>query len=251
MAKIGLQLYSVRDKTSEDFLGTIRNVAEMGYEGVQFAGFFGTPASELKSVMDQSGIASAGSHMGYEKLLGDQLEETLVYNREIDNDLIICPSLPEELKGSVDAFKKAAESLNEIGKKCHNQGFTFGYHNHNFEFEDLGGVRGFDILFENTDPELVKMELDCYWVTHGGYDPRQIIENYHNRCVSLHIKDMKRVNGEKTSTEVGNGELDIKELLQIGEQNEVKWFTVEQEDYERDSLESAQINVQNMKKLIR
>ncbi|HET7579473.1 MAG TPA: sugar phosphate isomerase/epimerase [Bacillales bacterium] len=250
MGKIGIQLYSVRDKTSEDFLGTVRKIGELSYDGVQFAGFFGTPARELKNVMDAAGVVSAGSHMGYETLLGDELEKTLSYNREIDNDLIICPSLPEELKDSADGFKKAAESLNVIGDKCKKQGFTFAYHNHNFEFRDLGGQRGFDILFENTDPELVKMELDCYWATHGGYDAREIIEQHKGRCVSLHIKDMKRVNGEKVSTEVGNGELDIQGLLQVGNQYEVRWFTVEQEDYERDSLESASINVQNLKELI-
>lgn len=250
MGKIGLQLYSVRDKTSEDFLGTVRKVGEMGYDGVQFAGFFNTSSEELKKTMDEVGLVSAGSHMGLDTLLGDELEKTLTYNREIGNDLIICPSLPGEFQQSADTYKKAAEQLNAIGETCKKHGFTFGYHNHNFEFKDLGGQRGFDVLFENTDPDLVKVELDCYWVTHGGDDPRKIIETYKERVVSLHIKDMKHVDGEKVSTEVGNGELDIEGLLQVGDRYGVRWFTVEQEDFDKDSLESAAINVRHLKQLV-
>ncbi|GGE49449.1 sugar phosphate isomerase [Pullulanibacillus camelliae] len=248
MGKIGLQLYSVRDKTSEDFFGTIRKVGEMGYDGIQFAGFFNSTARELKAVMDEAGVVAAGSHMGLDALKGEQLEQTLMFNREIGNTLIICPALPQDYQESAEGYERAAELLNRVGETCQKQGFTFGYHNHAFEFTDLGeGVRGFDILFENTDPELVKMELDCYWVTHGGLDPEAVIRRYQERCVSLHIKDMKIKDGEKVSTEVGNGTLDIKRLLDVGDQYGVKWFTVEQEDFEGDTLESAAVNVKNLK----
>ncbi|HEU5141309.1 MAG TPA: sugar phosphate isomerase/epimerase [Bacillales bacterium] len=251
MGQISLQLYSVREATAKDFLETLRNVAEMGYDGVQFAGFFETPAKELKKVLDESGIVPAGSHMGYDTLLGDQLEATLAYNREIGNDLIICPFLAPELRKNADDYKKVAESLNQIGETCKQHGFTFGYHNHNFEFEEVDGQRGFDILFENTDPELVKMELDCFWVTHAGYSPQEVIEKYGDRVVSLHMKDMKQVDGKKVSTEVGNGELDLSGLLEIGQQQGVHWFTVEQEDFERDPLASAEINVRNLRELVK
>lgn len=248
MAKIGLQLYSLRDKTKEDFLGTIRKVGEMGYDGVQFAGFFDTPAEKVKQVMGEAGVVAAGSHMGYDTLLGEELDRTLAYNQVIGNGLIICPALPGNLQGSVDAYKRAAESLNMIGERCEQQGFTFGYHNHHFEFADLGdGQRGFDILFENTDPAFVKMELDCYWASHAGFDPEEIIRKYKDRCVSMHIKDMKRVGEKKVTTEIGDGELDIKGLLNIGDQHSVRWFTVEQEDFDQDTLESAAVNLTNLK----
>nr|WP_255639811.1 sugar phosphate isomerase/epimerase [Aquibacillus saliphilus] len=223
----------------------------MGYQGVQFAGFFETPAKQLKQVMDDSGVISAGSHTRYDMLLDEHLMQSLEYNHTIGNELIICPSLPEEFKGSVDAFKRAADSLNEIGRKCNDQGFTFGYHNHDFEFSDLGsGKRGFEILYENTDPNFMKMELDCYWALHAGFDPLEIIKQNRNRCVSLHIKDMKRVEGKKVSTEVGQGELDIQALLKEGRECGVDWFTIEQEDFDKDTLESAYINLTNIKELI-
>ncbi|HEX7064268.1 MAG TPA: sugar phosphate isomerase/epimerase [Bacillales bacterium] len=251
MGQISLQLYSVRDATAKDFLGTVRQVADMGYDGVQFAGFYDTPAKELKKVLDKAGIVPAGSHMGYDTLVGDQLEETLAYNREIGNDLIICPFLSPELRENADGYKRIADSLNQIGETCKQHGFTFGYHNHNFEFEEVDGQRGFDILFENTDPELVKMELDCYWVTHAGYSPQEVIEKYGDRVVSLHMKDMKQIDGKKVSTEVGDGELDLSGLLEIGDRHGVRWFTVEQENFERDPLASAEINVRNLRELVK
>lgn len=251
VAKIGLQLYSVRETAEKDFLGTVRKVAKMGYHGVQFAGFFNTPAKELKQVMDETGIIAAGSHMGYETLQKEKLGATLNYNYEIGNDLIICPGLPGEFHEHADGYKRAAEFFNEVGEACRGEGFTFGYHNHGFDFDKINGQTKFDILFGNTDPSLVKIELDCYWATHAGIDPWKIIEKYQERCVSLHIKDMKRVGDQKVSTEIGGGELDIAGLLKVGEQCGTRWFTVEQEDFERDPMESAEINVRNLKQIVK
>ncbi|WP_163582547.1 sugar phosphate isomerase/epimerase family protein [Gracilibacillus saliphilus] len=251
MGKIAIQLYSVRDHTSKDFLGTLRKLGEMGYEAVQFAGFFDTPANELKQVMDESGLVAAGSHMPFDSLTGDQLEASLTYNKTIGNDLIICPILPEELRADEGAYYRAAEELNEIGRKCSEAGFTFAYHNHNMEFFDLGnGKRGFDILFEETDREYVKMELDCYWATHAGVDPLQTIKAYDDLVVSLHIKDMTVENGEKRSIEIGKGSLDITTLWETGESVGVNWYVIEQEQFDGDPLESAEENVVNLKEVI-
>lgn len=253
MSKLGIQLYSVRDKTKDNFLDTIRQLGDMGYDAVQFAGFFETDAGVLKRVMDEAGVVCAGSHTPFDQLLDDKLSKTLAYNNGIGNDLVICPSLPDQLKGSVDAFKKAAEQLNEIGRKCVDQGYTFGYHNHSFEFTDLGNSSyGFDILFNETDPNYVKMELDCYWALHGGYNPSEIIERYSSRCVSLHLKDMKReANGEKFTTEIGEGELDFERILDQARQYNIPWLTIEQEHFDKDTLESAELNIKNLRKLLK
>ncbi|WP_163538024.1 sugar phosphate isomerase/epimerase [Gracilibacillus sp. YIM 98692] len=251
MGKIAIQLYSVRDHTSKDFIGTLRQLGDMGYEAVQFAGFFDTPAEELKQVMDESGLVAAGSHMPFDTLTGEQLDASLAYNRTIGNDLIICPILPEEYRQDEAGYYRAAQELNEIGRKCKEAGFTFAYHNHNMEFFDLGnGKRGFDILFEETDAEYVKMELDCYWVTHGGYDPLQTIRAYDDLVVSLHIKDMLEHDGEKRSIEIGKGSLDIKTLWETGESVGVDWYVIEQEHFDGDPLDSAKVNVENLKEVI-
>ncbi|PLS01076.1 sugar phosphate isomerase/epimerase family protein [Neobacillus cucumis] len=247
MGKIGLQLYSVRDAAGKDFLGTVRRIADMGYDGIQFAGFFNTPAEELKKVLDEKGITAAGSHMGLDTLRGENLKQTLEYNQKIGNGLIICPYLPEEIRKTSDDYKKIAEVLNEVGRTCRENGFTFAYHNHNFEFEAFDGETGFNILFENTDPQFVKVELDCYWVTYAGLSPTDIIEKYGDRVVSLHIKDMKMVDGVKRSIEIGSGELDINGLLNTGDQFGVNWYIVEQEQFDGDPMESSLINIENLK----
>lgn len=247
MGKIGLQLYSVKEAAEKNFLGTIKRVAEMGYDGVQFAGFFDTPAEDLKKVLEDYRVTAAGSHMSLDSLQGENLARTLEYNRIIGNDLIICPYLPEELRNTADDYKKTAELFNKIGQKCTEAGVRFAYHNHNFEFKLYDGQTGFDILFGNTDSQLVKVELDCYWASFGGLDPRDIIKKYGDRVVSLHIKYMKIVDGVKRSVEIGAGELDIKGLLHTGDQAAVEWYVVEQEQFDGDPMESSLINIENLK----
>jgi sugar phosphate isomerase/epimerase len=250
MSKISLQLFSVREDAEKDFLGTVQKVADLGYEGIQFAGFFNTPAKEVKQVMDEQGIVAAGAHVGIHQLRTDEMEKTFKYHETLGNNLIICPALPKEMRQTADDYKKAAELLNQIGDACKKAGFLFGYHNHDFEFNTFEDQTGFDLLFENTNPELVKVELDCYWASFADQDPLQIIRKYSNRIVSLHIKDMKMVNGKKTGTEIGNGQLDFESLINAGKESAVEWFTVEQEKFERDPYESLEINVGNLKELL-
>lgn len=249
MGSIGLQLYSVREAAALDFLGTVRKVAAMGYDGVQFAGFFDASAREVKELLDDTGIRAAGSHTGVDLLTGDKLKESILYNQEIDNDLLICPFLPEEKRNSVDAYKRTAEQLNKIGRTCKESGMRFAYHNHNFEFNKFGDVTGFDLLFSQTEADLVKMELDCFWANYAGYQAEQIIEKYGERIVSLHMKDMTSSNGKKRSVEIGEGTLDIAGLLKTAEG--VEWLVVEQEDFDRDPLESAKINHDNLRGILK
>lgn len=251
MGKIAIQLYSVREKTSKDFLGTLEKLADMGYEAVQFAGFFDTPATELKNCMERVGLAAAGSHMPFESLTGSKLMESLEYNRIIGNDLIICPILPEEYRKDEEGYYRAAEQLNSIGRVCYENGFTFAYHNHDIEFEDLGnGKTGFDILFEETNQDLVKIELDCYWASYSAVDPNQIISAYQDRIVSLHMKDMAIINGEKRSIELGKGILDIATLRETGQAAGVDWYVIEQEHFDGDPLNAAKENVMKWADLV-
>ncbi len=245
--EIGLQLYSVREKTDKDLIGTIKQLATYGYESLQFAGFFGTPADRLKEVLDEEKLKVAGAHIGLHQLQGDQLDQSLRYHETIGNDLLICPVLPREMRETGDEYKRSAEILNKIGQTCKDAGFSFGYHNHNWEFEQFDGKTGFDLLFENSDPELVKIELDCYWAKYAGYEPEDIIHQYKDRCVSLHLKDMKIEKDQKMSTEIGSGLLNLSQYIKTGKQYGVKWFVIEQEDYDRDPMIVAESNLKNLK----
>lgn len=249
MGKLALQLYSVRDMAEVNLLETIRKVSEMGYEGVQFAGFFNHSAEKVRTELDASQIVPAGAHVGID-LLVHHFDETINFHQSIGNDLIICPSLPENMRSTSDEYFRAAEQLNRIGEKLEKAGMTFGYHNHAFEFETFAGKTGFDILFENTDPAYVKMELDCFWASVAGFDPLRTISKYADRCVSLHMKDMKMEGEKKVSTEIGSGILDIWKIIESGKANHVDWFIVEQEDFAKHPMESAEENAGELKKIM-
>lgn len=250
MGKLGLQLYSIKDAAKEDFLGVLEKVANMGYEGAQFAGFFDHMATEVKAKMDEVGIKAAGAHIQIEEVQ-DNLDALLSYHDTIDNRLLICPYLPENMRTTEDDYKRTAELFNNVGEKLAKAGFSFGYHNHAFEFDMFNGKSGFELLYENTDPLLVKMELDCFWAAHAGFSPVGIIEKYADRCVSLHIKDLKLMNGNPVSTEIGTGTLDIPQLIQAGKDGQVDWFIVEQEDFTGDPLVSAAKNAIELKRVIK
>lgn len=204
MGKMGLQLYSVKEAAEKNLLEVIQRVADMGYQGVQFAGFYHNSAGKIKAKMDEVGMKAAGAHVPISELQ-NQLDETLRYHDTIGNNLIICPYLPEDMRTTEDDYIRTADILNEIGKKLNKLGFDFAYHNHAFEFEQFNGKTEFDILYKNTNPDYLKMELDCYWVIQAGYNPQEIINTYTDRCISLHIKDMKSIGSKKVSTEIGIG----------------------------------------------
>jgi sugar phosphate isomerase/epimerase len=251
MGKMGIQLFSVWQYAEKDYLGTVKKLADLGYEGIQFfANFYNTPAAELRSTIDEKGVVPAGSHVGIDQLTEDKLEKTFQYHQTIGNDLIICPGLPREMRDTADAYKKTAETFNQIGEACQKAGFTFGYHNHDFEFDVMDGKTGFDLLFENTDPALVKVELDCYWAAYADQDPLQILSKYEDRVISLHLKDMKLNDGKKMGTEIGTGILDIEKIVEVGKSYGVSWYTVEQEEFEMDPYESLHINATNLKAIL-
>ncbi|QGS69489.1 TIM barrel protein [Oceanobacillus sp. 143] len=221
----------------------------MGYTGVQFAGFENYTAEAVKSTMAEAGIIAAGAHVQLE-LLENRLDETLKYHETIGNDLIIVPYLQESRRTTADDYKRTAELLNDIGNKMKAEGFSLGYHNHNFEFDRFDSETGFDILYENTDASNLKMELDCFWASYAGYDPVTIIEKYADRCVSLHIKDMKLEGAEPISTELGTGTLPLSTYISKGNEIGVKWFIVEQEHFTKDPLESAAENVKAIRSIL-
>ena len=249
MGKTGLQFWSIREEMEKDLLGMIEKVRGMGYAGAQFAGFFDHRAEDVKGKMDVVGIKAAGAHVQINEL-ENQLDKTLKYHETIGNELIIIPYLPENMRTTSEDYKRTAALLNDIGKKMHANGFTLGYHNHDFEFDVFDGKTGLDILFENTDADNLKMELDCFWAAHTGNNPVEIIEKYAERCVSLHIKDMKVEDNQSISTELGTGTLPLEEYIQKGKEHNVKWFIVEQEHFTKDPVESAKQNAMEIRSII-
>ena len=211
MAKIPLavQLYTLRDLTSKDFAGTLKQVAQIGYAGVELAGWGNLKSvGEVKKVLDDNNLKLAGSHIGIDGLEKD-LNKVLDENQTLGNKNIVVPYMPDTRRKDAAGWKQVAASFNKLAAECRKRGFEFAYHNHSFEFEQFDGTSGFDILWANTDPQLVKAELDVFWIQHGGADPVAYIKKLGKRVHLLHLKDMA-AGPDRKFAEVGSGILDFK-----------------------------------------
>jgi sugar phosphate isomerase/epimerase len=169
-------------------LGTIRRVADFGYEAVQFAGFFGTPAEQLKAVLDEKKLSVPVVHVPIEQLMKQPLEDIITYNKTIGNDLIICPYLPENMRKTKEDVYQVVQCFDDLGEAFAAAGMNFAYHNHDFDFHPFEGSTVFDMIFENTDPELVKIELENWGSARGITAPSRknfskIIESYQKSLI--------------------------------------------------------------------
>jgi len=244
MAKpvVGLQLYTLRDQTEKDFLGTIRKVAEMGYQAVEFAGYFNTPASELKALLDELDLQAPSAHVGLNFSNPDQIEADLAkeiaYAKEIGLEYIITPWAPVSDNPTIEEVEQLAAILEAAGKQVTAAGLKYGYHNHAFEFRLVEGKPVMDHLLERVSPEYLIAEFDLGWIHMGGQSPVDYVTRYAGRVPLAHFKDF----GEGTrDTEVGKGVVDLKSVLDIAEKVGIKYYIVEQEEFASTSLESAEI----------
>ncbi|MCJ8014920.1 sugar phosphate isomerase/epimerase [Paenibacillus sp. KQZ6P-2] len=248
MENIALQLYSIKELTSTDLLGTLKKVADIGYDGVEFAGYFGTSAAELRNALDSYGLRAAGSHIGISDLT-QQLDQTIEYSLTIGSPYIICPGLPEEMRESADSYKRTAEQLDRIGERCKEQGIRFGYHNHGVEFLKFEGLTGLEWLTQYTDPDHLFLELDTYWAEHAGFRSVDWIEAFKERCRILHIKDMKSEQ-DKRNIEIGSGIMDFVAITEAGKRYGVEWYTVEQEEFDIPQLDSIGASLRYLRQIL-
>lgn len=243
---VALQLYTVRDVAADDFVGTVRQVAEMGYAGVELAGNTGGMSpTELKTFLGDLGLKLAGSHIGLDLLEGD-LDKAIDDNLALGNPWIVCPWMPEQRRQDAAGWRAAAQALTGVGERVKQAGLQLCYHNHSFEFQEFDGQTGFDIFYEAADAALVKAEIDTYWVQHGGQDPAATIRRFAGRCPVVHLKDMTD-DPEPTFTEVGNGILDFEAIFAASVEAGADWYIVEQDRCAGPSLDSARTSLANLK----
>ena len=234
---IALQLYSVRKECESDLPGTLEAVAKMGYEGVEFAGYYGRSAEELRLMLDELGLAVVGSHIGLRALLGDALAETVDFNRTLGNRFLIVPGLPEERRNSHRAWLETAELFNEIARRLAGEGMVTGYHNHHIEFSPMEGELPWDTFFGNTTQDVV-MQLDVGNALHGGADPVPFAERYPGRAVTVHLKEYS---GTNRLALVGEGDVHWDSLFRVCETvGGTEWYIVEQESYAYPPLECVE-----------
>lgn len=187
---IGLQVYSVRQDAEADLAGTLAKIAKMGYDGVDFAGYYGHSAADVRKMLDDNGLKCCGGHLGLGTLLGDEFDKTVEYQATIGNQYLIVPGLGSEYTNSREAWVKTAGIFNEIADKLAPHGMVTGYHNHHTEFTALDGELPWDTFMANTNAGVVG-QLDMGNGLFGGADLVGLLKKYPGRSGTVHLKPFK------------------------------------------------------------
>jgi sugar phosphate isomerase/epimerase len=243
---ISLQLYSLRDDSPVDFPGVIAKVAAMGYDAVEFAGYHGHSASDLRAILDQHGLVCSGTHTGWNLLDDEHFGETIATHATLGTKNIIIPWLPLELHSTADATLELSEKLTELTHKVEAEGFRLGFHAHDADMKPLDDGRStWYILAENTPSSFI-LQFDTANAMHGGSDPVQPLLDWPGRGVTVHLKEYPF-----DGSEIGEGKVPFAEVLKALPVAGTEWVVVEQEQYgARTPLESVEVSLNNLKKLL-
>jgi sugar phosphate isomerase/epimerase len=240
---IGVQLYSVRQLCAKDFPGTLAGVAKLGYEGVEFAGYYDRTAAEVKKMLDDNGLKCCGTHIGVDTLLGDNFARTVEFNQTIGNRYLICPGLPEKYRASREAWRETAKLFTEISQKLKPHKMLVGYHNHAIEFKPLDGENPWDTFFGNAGKDVV-MQLDIGHAVHAGADPAAVLKRYPGQAKTVHVKDYSPT---KRDALIGDGEVKWKDVLAACRGvASTEWYIIEEESNAYPGLDGI---AQSLKKL--
>ena len=250
--KMGLQLFSIHEDMSNDPLATLKAVKDMGYEDFEIYGFdpakvtyYGHKATDFKQMLDDLGLTVTSGHYGFSEYL-DKSDDELKYFVDqcikgaqiLKSPYITWPWIAPEQR-NLDSFKKMSQRLNSIGEQVNAAGLGFAYHNHGFEFEEHDGQIGYDIILAETDPALVKLQMDLYWVMHDSkLTPKEWIDKQPGRYVMWHIKDMDKKT--RDYTELGNGSIDYVSILPDPEKSGLEYYYIEQGgNFTHSAMQSA------------
>lgn len=246
---IACQLYTVRDLTQHDFAGAVKAVAGIGYRAVELAGYGNLgSAAEVRKVLDDLGLGVVASHTNIdalEKALPRLLDDCEVLGCRT----LVLSFLPEPRRKDADGWRAAAATLSGVGRACLERGVQLAYHHHHFEFQKFDGKFGIDILWQNTEPQVLKAELDTFWLRYAGIDPVKYINHIGGRATLLHLKDVQPGPPVRFG-EVGSGILVIPDILAAAQRVGIGWGVVEQDStYERPPVESLRISFDNLRRM--
>ena len=246
---LAVQLYTVREAVAKNLEGALEQLAGLGYKSIELYGyngtFFGKSLSEFKTILANTGIKVLSSHhttgiaTKSKGTISDGWDKAIEDIHALGAEYMVCAYLmpnertPEIYKSLPAMFEKAATATKAAG-------IQFAYHNHDFEFEKLDDTLVYDFLIKNTSADLVKMEMDLYWISKAGYDPVQYFDKYPGRFHMWHVKDMEAET--KAITEVGNGTIDFDRIFAARKKAGLKYWFVEQDTSKIDKFESLKIS---------
>ena len=232
-SQLAAQLYTVRDftNTPADIATTMKKVKQLGYDAVQCSALGAIDAHELKRIVDGEGLTICATHTDYDRMRD---EPQAVID---EHNLWDCKQ----------GYARFAKEASDVAKRLAEGGLTFSYHNHSFELERFNGRTGLEILYEDSDPQYFKSELDTYWIQHGGGDPAAWIRKLKGRADIVHLKDMAMDDRTQLFAEVGEGNLNWPAILDACKEAGTEWYIVEQDTCQRDPFESLGISLKNLK----
>jgi len=264
---IGLQLYSIRNEMSKDPLGSLKQLAKMGYVYVEHANyinrkFYGYPATEFKKVLDDLGLKMISGHtvMGRQhwddtrKDFSDSWKLTVEDAATLQQQYVVSPSMDNSMRKTYDDFKLYMEVFNKCGELCKKSGMKFGYHNHDFEFsEKLNGEKLFDIMMKSIDPDLVVVQLDIGNLYNGGAIALDVVNQFPGRFENIHVKDEIKAGEGKEMYEsciLGEGIVNAKKVIKLArKKGGTKVYIIEQESYQgKTPMECVKLDLEIMKK---
>lgn len=248
MAGIGvaLQLYAVRQLTADDMIGTLRAVRQIGYTAVETAGYGNSDPTSMRAVMDELGMRAISAHVPLERL-ENEFDTVMEEMTTLGVDYVIVPWLPPDRRGP-ETWSPLAAELNDLATRVNTHGFTFGYHNHDFEFQEVGGGTLWQVLEAETDPSLVKLQIDLYWVAAAGGDPGEMISRYRGRVDLLHAKELGAGEGAPEAV-VGAGIMPWDSIIPTASEAGCKWLIVER-DLPDDPIGDARAGHDNLVRLL-
>lgn len=255
---IGIQLYTIRDNMAKDVPGSLKQVADIGYQYLELAGyadgkFYGYSPEEFKKIVGDLGMEVISSHTGVEVKGVDTSNVDIMAEAHAKLGVKYCvqPWLVEERRVSADSYKQFVAELNTIGGVMKKYGLQFGYHNHDFEFHEVDGLIPFtDIFMPESDPDLLTFEIDLFWVTRAGFDPVKLLQDFPGRYQLFHMKDMEN-SDDKFFAPVGEGVIDFKEILKYKDIAGMKYMFVEQDrTRDGDAMTAITTSFNNLKNKI-
>ena len=244
-AGIALQLYTLRDPAKKDLADTLKKAADMGWKYVQWSGMPGLSADQIRAALDKAGLQCIAAHVGIEAF-EKKFDEQVAFWKTVGAKDVAPGGMMKDCTATLEAWKKGAQRLDELGGKLRAAGMRLSFHNHSMEFgkfpEDPRAK--LDILMESTRPENLCSELDLAWAATGGADPAAYIRKFRNRCPVVHAKDVA-IDGKKhTLKPLGQGSLKWNDIFAAGKESGIEWYVYEQDsgegspfDYARASLE--------------
>jgi len=242
---IGVQLFSVRKECAKDLPGTLKEIARIGYDGVEFAGYYNYSAKDLRKMLDDLGLKCCGTHTRLNTLQGDELPKTIEFNQTLGNPYLIVPALDGKYGDTPESWQTVAAIFNTIAEALKPHAMATGYHNHMHEFKPMAnGKTGWDNFFGNTRPEVI-MQVDTGNAMHAGVDVTPFISHYPGRAITVHLKEYA---GDRGKALIGEGAVKWPEMFKLCESvGGTKWYIVEQETAEHPPLQCIDLCLKNLR----